>query len=322
MPSHIFQLVDRRYLAMALSAAMSHGDLSLYEMGYGLSTEGVNKASRATAIVKHIFEDELESDRLIIDLLNRLYVTSANAGYRMMDDSFQELQTIVLDRIGIERTGNGYEMPAANLGGSVSTPTAGDRFTAPAPPVDRLVLPRRQDIPTPPDARKRVVVIYGQDDAARTAMFTFLRSLHLEPLEFEQIVNETGQGSPFTGAAIDLAFTRAQAIITLITPDEWAALHPDLGAPTRRLQARPNVIFEAGLAFGRLPNRTIIVKYGNTELWSDMDGRHYIDIDNSGRRRQALRDRLEHAGCPIANVGSDYLTSPAGGDFATINRAS
>ena len=34
------------------------------------------------------------------------------------------------------------------------------------------------------------------------------------------------------------------------TPDEWAALHPELGTSTRRLQARPNVIFEAGLAFG------------------------------------------------------------------------
>jgi hypothetical protein len=31
MPSQIFQLSDRRYLALALSAGMSHGDIDLYE---------------------------------------------------------------------------------------------------------------------------------------------------------------------------------------------------------------------------------------------------------------------------------------------------
>lgn len=310
MPSKVFQRADRRYLAMALDDGMSHGDLTVYEMTFGIHTEGSNKAIRTAAIIKHIFDDEEDTDRYVIDLLNHLYVETAAADFRMQSDAFTSLQSKVLDRLGVQRTHDGYEMPDGSSA-MTSTPT----------PEDCLDLPARKESAPLPDARKRVVVIYGQDEDARTAMFTYLRSLHLEPLEFETIVNDSGEGSPFTGAAIDLAFTRAQAIVALITPDEWAALHPELGEPTRRLQARPNVIFEAGLAFGRLPKRTIIVKYGKSELWSDMDGRHYVAIDNTERRRQALRDRLTQAGCVIENVGSDYLTSPAGGDFKPFDRA-
>ncbi len=296
---------------MALDDGMSHGDLSVYEMTFGISTEG-NKATRTSAIIKHIFDDEQDTDRYVIDLLNHLCVETAGADHGMEGETFANLNTKVLQRLDVRRTSDGYEMPDGSTSMTGTTPQA---------PADQLPLPSGMLTPPTPNARKRVVVIYGQDEAARTAMFTFLRSLHLQPLEFETIVNESGEGSPFTGAAIDLAFTRAQAIVALITPDEWAALHPELGTSTRRLQARPNVIFEAGLAIGRLPTRTILVKYGTSELWSDMDGRHYVAIDNTSRRRQSLRDRLEQTGCVIENVGSDYLTAPAGGDFGPFSRA-
>jgi predicted nucleotide-binding protein len=314
MPSLFFERADRRYFAVSLDAGMSHGDLNTYELTLGISTEGGNKAVRTSAIIKHIFDVEMSSDGLLVDLLNHLYVESSGADYRMDSEAFRNLKTKVLDRHGVVRDGDGYHLPTTSPGGAYQA----------QPVVQVLPLPPRQSPSTEPDARKRVAVIYGQDENARTAMFTFLRALHLQPLEFETIVNESGEGSPFTGVAIDQAFSRAQAIIALITPDEWSALHPELSsAPitARRLQARPNVIFEAGLAFGRQPGRTIIVKYGESALWSDMDGRHYVSMDNTPPRRQALRDRLARAGCLIENVGTDYLTAYAGGNFAAFTRA-
>ncbi|PPF09990.1 hypothetical protein C5C86_13555 [Rathayibacter sp. AY1E4] len=314
MPSQTFDRDDRRHLAHALQAGMTHGNMNTYQETFNLNTTG-NLPTRSAAIIRHIFENEADTDRYVLDLLNALYVDHPASEFRMDSDAYRTLETRVLNRHGVTRTSQGYVLP------DQGQPTAAAPASAaePAPPAT-LPLPPRPTAPTDLDARKRVAVIYGQDQRARTAMFTFLRALHLVPLEFETIVNDSGEGSPFTGAAIDLAFTRAQAIVALITPDEWAALHPDLGVSIRRLQARPNVIFEAGLAFGRVPSRTIIVTYGDSDLWSDIDGRHRVAMDNSPERRQALRDRLQQAGCLITHVSSDYLSASGGGDFSDFAR--
>ena len=63
-------------------------------------------------------------------------------------------------------------------------------------------------------------------------------------------------------------------------------------------QARPNVLFEAGMAMGCSQSRTILVELGNLRPFSDVGGRHTIRINNSSQRRQELAQRLQAAGCP------------------------
>ena len=84
------------------------------------------------------------------------------------------------------------------------------------------------------------------------AVFAFLRSTGLQPIEWSQAVAATGEASPYIGTVLDSAFEAAQAVVALMTPDEVAYLRDEYSSdesdPEREpaAQARPNVLFEAG----------------------------------------------------------------------------
>lgn len=150
----------------------------------------------------------------------------------------------------------------------------------------------------------KVWVVHGRNLIARDAMFTFLRAIGLEPMEWGEALALTGQGSPYTGEVLDHAFAAAQAVVVLITGDDVARLgtryiepHDSPEERESTPQARPNVIFEAGMAFGKYPERTILVLLGRTRPFSDVVGRNVLYISNELRRRQGLADCLRTAGC-------------------------
>jgi predicted nucleotide-binding protein len=164
-----------------------------------------------------------------------------------------------------------------------------------------------------------VMVVHGRDDNARKALFGFLRAIGLKPIEWSQAVMQTGQGTPYIGDVLDAAFSKAQAAVILLTPDDEARLHKRFwkssdGTRERELtpQARPNVLFEAGMAFGRYPDRSIIMELGQLRPFSDITGRHVIRMDNSIDARHELAQRLETAGCLVDRTGTDWHTA---GDF-------
>lgn len=165
---------------------------------------------------------------------------------------------------------------------------------------------------------EKVFVVHGRNSAARDAMFTFLRSLGLKPIEWDQAVALTGKGSPYIGDVLTVAFDEGQAIVVLLTPDDVAYLRreytdrdddPDL---TPQGQARPNVLFEAGMAMGRNEDRTILVEFGDLRPFSDVSGRHAVRMFESPKARKSLAERLKTAGCPVDMSGTDWLTE---GDF-------
>jgi predicted nucleotide-binding protein len=96
---------------------------------------------------------------------------------------------------------------------------------------------------------RTVWVVHGRNMDARQAVFTFLRSLNLQPLEWSQAVRATGSGAPYIGEVRDKAFEVAQAVVVLFTPDEIAYLRGEYASgmdddQTRpAAQARPNVLF-------------------------------------------------------------------------------
>lgn len=160
---------------------------------------------------------------------------------------------------------------------------------------------------------KVVFVVHGRNEKLRRAMFSFLRSVGLEPLEWESALALTKKASPYVGEVLDKAFQKAVATIVLLTPDDEARLRPALLKPNdppeeRDLtgQARANVLFEAGMAFGRHQDRTILVQIGRLRPFSDVGGRHVVHLSNDSTARQAFLNRLEIAGCAINQKGTDW----------------
>jgi predicted nucleotide-binding protein len=171
----------------------------------------------------------------------------------------------------------------------------------------------------PVQRERRVFVVHGRNATARGAVFAFLRSIGLAPIEWHEALLATGKASPYVGEVVDAALADAQAVVILFTPDEVVALRPEYADgdedPEVRpaCQARPNVIFEAGLAIGRDPDRVVLVELGRLRQFSDVMGRHAVRLGNSLASRQEFAVRLRIAGCPVDLSGTDWHTS---GDFS------
>ncbi len=77
------------------------------------------------------------------------------------------------------------------------------------------------------ERQKIVMVVYGRDENTRLGMFSFLRALHLFPIEWNDAVTRTGKSSPYVGEILKAAFSMAQAFLVLMTPDEQVVLAPN-----------------------------------------------------------------------------------------------
>lgn len=192
---------------------------------------------------------------------------------------------------------------------------------APRVPVPR----RRRERPTPSRSRHRtpprrrgtsVFVVHGRDEGSRRALFQFLRDLGLRPIEWNQAIKMTGEASPYVGTILDTAFREAAAVVVLLTPDDEARLKKKYRkqrdqAFEKQLtgQARPNVIFEAGMAFGRSPQNTVLVQLGEVRPMSDVAGRHIVHLSNNPKSLQELATKLANAGCNVDTSGTDWLSA-------------
>jgi predicted nucleotide-binding protein len=176
----------------------------------------------------------------------------------------------------------------------------------PSPPVEVEEVPAI-------DVRSRdVVVIHGRDQKLRDSMFQLLRSVGLNPIEWTEAVHRTGRGSPYTGEILEALFRDAQAIVALLSPDEYVELRSDLRSSSSDRDAgwqpRPNVLVEAGMALARDEAHTILVQIGTVRIASDLFGRHILILDDSAARRNSFIQRLKTAGCAVRLTGNDWLT--------------
>lgn len=165
--------------------------------------------------------------------------------------------------------------------------------------------------------RRKVFVVHGRNESVRRDLFALLRAASLDPREFSSAVVDAGGSSGFIQGIIDHAMDTAQAIVVLFCPEEHARLRDELikaGETSEEgLQPRPNVLFEAGLALGRYPERTIVVQVGDIRPVSDLAGRHFVRLNNSPERRKDLLSRLAAAGCSVDLSGQDWLSVGAFG---------
>jgi len=217
--------------------------------------------------------------------------------------------------VTINRYARGDELAQLRSAGSpVAPPVAATGPMTPGKSRTRRAA-KQTGRPTP----NSVFVVHGRDNAARNAMFTFLRAVGVKPIEWTAAVAMSKKAAPYVGEILDAAFARARAIVVLMTPDDLAQLRPDLLLPSdkpyeRTLtgQARPNVLFEAGMAFATHPDRTVMVQLGNVREFSDVAGRHVVHMSNEYSKRQELATKLRNAGCDVDTAGTDWVDA---GDF-------
>lgn len=156
-----------------------------------------------------------------------------------------------------------------------------------------------------PGHAKRVMVVHGRNDAARDSMFAFLAALGLDPIDWEEAVAETGEASPHNLVAVRAAMDSAQVVVVIFTAEDEARLIDDLreeadrGEEHLQGQPRPNVLFEAGLAWGLDHKRTILVEIGQIRRASDLDGLNAVQLNDTEAKRHALKRRLSNAGCDV-----------------------
>jgi len=157
-----------------------------------------------------------------------------------------------------------------------------------------------------------VFVIHGRQFL--DPFHAYLRALGLKPLEWSQARKMVGKPNPYTWEIVDKALSEAGAIVALLTPDDEARLTPDFWSEHEepfekeyRLQPRQNVLFEAGVAYGRDPQRTILVRVGSHRPMSDLAGHHILQLNDSVDARKAVAEALQTAGCPVDLSGTDWI---------------
>jgi predicted nucleotide-binding protein len=138
-------------------------------------------------------------------------------------------------------------------------------------------------------------------------------------MEWSKAVAETKKASPYIGEILDKAFNEADAVVVLLTPDEQARLKkkfitskdPETEGALQG-QPRPNVLFEAGMAFGRHHKSTVLVQVGIVRPFSDIAGLHLVHLTNHAESRADLANKLRNAGCAVNTDGTDWMSE---GDF-------
>lgn len=140
-------------------------------------------------------------------------------------------------------------------------------------------------------------------------------------MEWNKALRLTGKPTPSIGDVLKVAFEKAGAIVVLLTPDEEARLKAkfrvsgDAAAEFRlRGQARPNVLFEAGMAFGSRWDNTVLVEVGALRPAGDLAGKHVVRMNGTAEARRELATELEAAGCEVDTCGVDWLSA---GEFGT-----
>ena len=236
--------------------------------------------------------------------INETQQNSETLNESMKQDLHDRRTVIPLDNKG--------RLPARMLAAQGQDVTS--KFISGSPGEDETTARRTREKSRPITTNRDVFVVHGRNATARIAMYEFLRSIGLRPIEWNEAVSATGTASPYIGQILDAALSGPQAVVVILTPDDEVRLREGLREPGDQPyeseltgQARPNVLFEAGLALGQYPDQTILVEIGQVRKFSDIDGRHIIRMDGSTTKRADLANRLKTAGCPVRLEGTDWL---------------
>ncbi len=168
---------------------------------------------------------------------------------------------------------------------------------------------------TTPD-KSKVFIIHGRNLEAAKQMGYFVRSLGLTPINFDELRASMG-GTPTVADIVERGMNDAQGVIALFTADEYAGLRPDFrhghdrAEDIMRWQARPNVLFEAGMAFGRDRTRVVFVLLGEPKLFTDVAGVHVLRPTNDpkGHRATLMNTLASGMKCAVTPHSTDWMSA-------------
>lgn len=132
-----------------------------------------------------------------------------------------------------------------------------------------------------PTKTKKVFVVHGHDEIAKTNLEVFLHEIGLEPVVLHRQADE--------GLTIIEKFEKHSDVgyaFILLTPDEISYVKADESkddnARKKEYRARPNVIFEFGYFAGKLGRSRVCCLYtGDVSLPSDVSGMIYKKFTSS-----------------------------------------
>lgn len=161
-----------------------------------------------------------------------------------------------------------------------------------------------------------VFVVHGRDSKLRDSMYEFLGALGLKPQEWGHAIRAARGGNPYVNDAVTRIMERAQAIVVMLSPDDEVNLKSQFVTRNERAtegklqgQARPNVIFETGIAIGTHHKKTVIVQMGEVKRFTDIGGMHILNLSGSDASRNEFANRLEKSGCKIDRARKELLPS-------------
>jgi len=193
---------------------------------------------------------------------------------------------------------------------------ASDPAPAPAP-----AAPRRSTRGGRPSRGRRrpgrmVFVVHGRDEALRRSMFDFLRAVGLTPIEWSKARAMTGKPNPVISEILDVAFSKAAAVVVVLSPDDEAKLanrfirpHDPPHEKTLTGQPRPNVLWEGGMAWSHSADHTVLVQVGTVRPFSDIAGHHMLRLTDEPEDRTEFVARLRSAGCEVDDSGRDWMST-------------
>lgn len=219
--------------------------------------------------------------------------------------------------IGITRFATPEDLAVIRSVAAYAPPTpvaAPAPLKASAPKSSKKARPLTKKNISGPKART-VFVVHGRNTKIRDELFKLLREFDLIPLEWNEAIRRTGNAAPYVGEILGVAFKDAVAVIVLLTPDDLVKLKPKFQnakdhAYEKTLfgQARPNVLFEAGMALGSKSKNTVLVQVGMVKPFSDIGGRHLVQLDSSAPSKKQLAIKLRNAGCAVKDDGTGWIT--------------
>lgn len=161
--------------------------------------------------------------------------------------------------------------------------------------------------------KRRVYIVTGQHQRYRKSLCQLLAAVGLEPVPWPGASTILGSGRPLDRLLLQEAFSGAQAILVLLTEDDLAKPNPQLGTSTSSRyamhwspQPSPDVLFEAGLAMGTVPERTILVQRGKLRPLDLAWSREIVTLTDSLGSKDKLLNRLRAAGCLVDKTSGHW----------------